>query len=356
MPITVVTGIPGHGKTLLTLVRVKELAEREGRPVFFNGIKGLKLDWQELPARDWSEVPANGIMVIDEAQKVFPIRQRSSEVPPWVAGLETHRHLGVDIWLITQHPTLIDNHVRKLVDRHLHVVRAWGTHYATVFDFRTGIQDNPEKSKRKDGVGREQWRYPKAAFEWYESSEKHTVKTRIPAKLWFFLALVFVVIPLLLWYVYVRLQGHLHPGAAGAGSAAQSASSPALARPERAVATRLADAMSASEYLQLMRPRIPGLAFTAPAYDQLTKPVEAPYPSVCAYSPDFPCRCWSQRGFKLEVPKPLCEQLAREPMDPYWLRRGPLGFERGQGGESAASSAPGSGQAVSQADVQASAR
>jgi len=43
-----VTGLPGAGKTLITLTRVKEISERENRPVYYNGIPELKLPWIEL--------------------------------------------------------------------------------------------------------------------------------------------------------------------------------------------------------------------------------------------------------------------------------------------------------------------
>jgi len=346
MPITLVTGIPGHGKTLFTLVRVKAESERDKRPVFYHRISELTLDWVELAPEQWSTVPANGIMVIDEAQKVFPIRARGADVPAHVSDLETHRHLGVDIWLITQHPHLVDTHVRKLVDRHFHLVRVFGTHNATVYEFPSGIQDQPEKNRHRPGVVQHRWRYPKKAFAWYKSAEAHTVKMRVPMKVWLIGALL-CALPVFMGYVAWRLKhGGSHaaetataaPGD-GAGQAGAGASAPA-----GAWAPHVADMRAASAYLDSMRPRLPGLAFTAPAYDHLTKPVEAPYPSVCAYSAAFPCRCWSQRGFKLDVPKPMCEQLAREPMDPYWLRRGPLGFERVRAGDDVA---PGQRQAAS---------
>lgn len=331
MAIVLVTGLPGHGKTLWTLARLKPLAEAENRPVFHNDIPGLVIPgWQVHDALDWFDLPANAYMLIDECQKVFPIRARSSAVPKHVAELETHRHKGIDLYLITQHPMLIDTNVRKLVDRHFHVVRKFGTKFATVYEFPSGVQDSPEKNKLKNGVVRHEWRYPKSVFEWYRSAEVHTVKARVPLRVWM-LGLVLVVLPLLLWFCYDRLWTH-HGGVASAAAAA-AASSASRAAPSYTAngarsLGRKSDAVRASEYLEDMRPRIVGLAFTAPAFDGLTKPVEAPYPSVCAYSPDFPCRCWSQRGFRLQVPQALCEQLAKEPMDPYWLRRGPHGLER----------------------------
>ena len=352
MAITLVTGLPGHGKTLRVLSVLQPLAKSENRPVFHAsgkpvegsfGIPGLAIEgWQEHDPLQWFDLPPNSYMVIDECQRVFPIRARSSVVPKHVEQLETHRHDGIDLWLVTQHPMLIDTNVRKLVDRHFHVVRKFGTKFATVYEFPSGVQDSPEKNKQKNGVVRHEWRYPKNVFAWYKSAEVHTVKARLPAKVWMFLAFCLAV-PLLIWLVYWRLYIH-HGQAANTVAPGQAASAPgggeypSPGRPGRAVPPRLADALTAQEYLAVFRPRLPGLAFTAPAYDHLTKPVEAPYPSVCMFGHNadgevMPCRCWSQRGFRLEVPDGVCRQLAREPMDPYWLRRGRMGFERGVGGQ-----------------------
>jgi zona occludens toxin (predicted ATPase) len=351
MAINLVTGLPGHGKTLWTLVWLKALAALEGRPVFHNDIPALSIEgWQVQKADEWHDLPPNSYMLIDEAQKVFPIRPRSSAVPVHVSELETHRHKGLDLYLITQHPQLIDTHVRKLVDRHFHVVRTFGMKRATVYEFPTGVQDSPEKNKGKAGVVRHEWAYPKKAFGWYKSAEVHTVKSRVPLRVWLY-ALSFLLIPLLVWWCFQRLW--VQHGLGDKGAAAQAASAPvSAASVPRRVQREAAAVLTREEYIARFQPRLLGLAFTAPVYDELTRPVEAPYPSVCAYSPDFPCRCWSQRGFKLEVPESLCKQLAREPMDPYWLRRGPLGFERGQvsdvSGVSPAASAP----PVLQASVQ----
>ena len=333
MAIVLVTGLPGHGKTVFSLVRWKEESERDGRQVFHNGIKGLNLDWPEFDPLKWYDLPATSIMVIDEAQKVFRLRARSSEVPKHVSELETHRHGGIDLVLITQHPTLVDPHVRKLIDRHFHVVRAFGTHNTTVYEFPTGAQDYPEKSRRKPGVLEHRWRYPKAAFEWYQSAEVHTVKRRIPMKVWLLLA-VLLSTPVLFGLVWLRIHAMATGGGPGPAAAASSAgglvrSTQAVPRPELPPpTTSVAAGLEAARYLAPFQPRVPGLAFTAPAYDEMTKPAEAPYPAVCGYSATFPCRCWSQRGFSLIVPEMLCKKLAREPMDPYWLRRGPNGLER----------------------------
>ena len=339
MAITLVTGLPGHGKTLWTLARMKPLADAENRPVFHNHIDGLAIDgWVAHDADKWFDLPPNSYMVIDEARKVFPPRARAAAQPKHVEELGEHRHMGIDLFIISQHPMQLDTELRKLVDRHFHVVRKFGTRWATVYEFPSGVQDSPEKNKQKNGVVRHEWKYPKNVFGWYKSAEVHTVKARLPLRVWMFFATM-ILVPVAIWFVYQRLYVQHGLGVAAAAQAASAASAPWRVAPGRVAGqgnARQADVMTEAEYLARFRPKIVGLAFTAPVYDELTKPVEAVYPSVCAYSPDFPCRCWSNRGFSLVVPRQLCEQLAKEPMDPYWLRRGPHGLERpGDGGGTA---------------------
>ena len=48
-------------------------------------------------------------------------RSAASKVPPFIEALALHRHHGLDIVLITQHPSFLDSFVRKLVQRHMHV-------------------------------------------------------------------------------------------------------------------------------------------------------------------------------------------------------------------------------------------
>jgi len=53
-----------------------------------------------------------------------------------------------------------------------------------------------------------------------------------------------------------------------------------------------------AEWLVQQEPRVHGLALSAPAYDEVTKPVVAPYPATCICS-STQCRCYSQQGTRL---------------------------------------------------------
>lgn len=308
MPITLITGLPGHGKTLYTLSRFKDEAEKASRPVFHNSIKGLNIpNWQEWDVQKWQDLPSGALMIIDECQFSFPQRGRG-QPPDWIERLATHRHLGLDFVIITQNPMLIDSFVRRLVDRHFHIVRKFGTHFATIHEFVNGCKENVDKSR--EGSIRHEWRYPKEVFEWYTSAELHTVKRRVPAKVWILAAMPLVFIACAYW-AYTRL----NPEAA----ANRVKSDPNVIRNEftpsmgnnnftgRSVSTEN-PTMTPQQYMAAYTPRINELSYTAPVYDELTKPTIAPYPAACISSKTR-CKCYSQQATLLDISADFCREI-----------------------------------------------
>lgn len=341
MAIVLVTGLPGHGKTLWTLARYQHKHEPppkgEARPVFhasgqadrtkrgdIHGIPDLKLPWEPFDPSAWSKLPANSIGIIDEAQFVFPIRQGRSEPPDFIAQLATHRHLGVDLVLITQHPKLLDPFVLRLVDQHFHVRRKFGTKFASVFESVTGVRDNVEKSV-KDMI-RHEWRYPKQVFDLYRSAEVHTVKSRLPMRVYVMMAAPVLFLGLA-WAAWSRLnpdaQRERLEGITGQQPAA---SAPAGEQPGEGGAVRVPGRPTEKRdggvhWVSNFAPRVQGLPHTAPAYDHLTEPVEAPYPAYCvSLGPDYPCKCYTQRGTGLSVPLATCQSIAKDGFFAYWAK------------------------------------
>lgn len=302
-----ITGLPGNGKTLYAISWIKAKAEKEGRPVFYAGIKGLTLPWTEIDPLKWFDCPANSIVVIDECQRFFGVRARGSTVPPHAQQLETHRHLGIDLVLITQSPMLLDNHDRSLIGTHFHVVRNFGLNRATVYEFQQ-CKDNVLKS-RGDGI-RHEWRYPKEAFTWYQSAEVHTHKARIPMRVWLLLLLP-LFLGFLIWYIYGRWSARAAADDVPPPVGAPAVSGQVYASSPRQVSGGAKDApMTAVEYAAAYNPRIDGLHYTAPAYDEVTKPVVAPYPAAVVVSKSKGCRAYSQQGTRLEMPDAICRQIA----------------------------------------------
>ena len=85
------------------------------------------------------------------------------------------------MFLITQHPNLIDNHVRRLVGEHNHVVRQFGLPYATIFRW-TACTDNPQGASAKKDAISHRFNYPKKLYEQYRSATLHTHHAKLPWK------------------------------------------------------------------------------------------------------------------------------------------------------------------------------
>ncbi len=318
-----ITGLPGNGKTLYALAWLKERAEREGRPVWYHNVAGLspELGWTPVPVErqtihgaevdvpQWWLAPSGAYVLIDEAQNCgFGVRPRG-QVPEHARRLETHRHLGIDLVMITQSPMLLDSHDRALIGTHFHVVRNFGLARATIHEFQ---QLREDVLKRRTGSIRHEWRYPKAAYAWYRSSELHTHCARIPARLWL-LGIVPLVLIALVWFMVQRWTGKVRGEAdpAPTGPAASAVVPGPFGPGLRPSAPAPARVLTAAEYVEQFAPRVPGLAYTAPAYDEVTKPTQAPYPAACIASANR-CQCYTQQGTHLDVGgDALCRAIAR---------------------------------------------
>lgn len=312
--INLVTGLPGNGKTLYALSFVKDWAERDNRPVFYSGIADLKLPWTEIDPEKWFDCPPNSIIVIDECQRVFRPRTISKEVPEYVARLETHRHQGLDLVLITQHPMLADSSIRRLVGNHKHVVRTFGSQRSTIHEWGS-VKDNCDKSAGRSDSIKHFWKFDKKAFDYYKSAEVHTVKRSIPMKVYMFFCLPFLIIAAI-WYMVGFTQARAGKGdkpkeALVVSAPAQSGSAPASNQKGRA-SVSYKDAMEdAKQFAFENTPRLQGVPSTAPKYDEITKPNIAPVASGCVAS-KTKCSCFSQQATPIHTSEAMCRQIVAD--------------------------------------------
>lgn len=199
------TGVPGSGKTLSMVQALAKLQDRwkahpdEVRPVFVLGIPDLALIHSVLPTKsvivgrglapqivpDLEAIPDGSLILIDEAQGCYPPRSSAMAPPEHVAELNTHRHRGLDMWITTQHPKLIDHSLRALVGKHLHYRRLFGGMRAMVYEW-DACSDG--LSGMKNAVT-SYWSYPKKVFNWYKSAEIHT-KQKFKWPLWIWLPFI----------------------------------------------------------------------------------------------------------------------------------------------------------------------
>jgi zona occludens toxin len=302
-----ITGLQGNGKTLYAIAHVKEWSERETRPVFYHGINILDevaLPWTKIDPERWFDAPPGAIVIIDECQILFRPRALTKEPPDYVSKLETLRHSGINLVLITQHPMLVDTAIRRLTGMHKHCIRKFGLQASTIHEWHS-VKENCDKDiGRKDSI-KHHWVFDKKIYPLYKSAEIHTVKSHIPRRIFVMLLLPVLIVFLIFYAVqYFRGLGHsdraAKPSNSDSGFITSSASQTSGSKADYKNA--LADAR---EYVYERTPRIDGLAHTAPRYDEVTKPVTAPVPVACV-SRSSGCTCYTQQATRMDVPQALC--------------------------------------------------
>lgn len=235
MALTIITGVPGTGKTALLVAELEKIAAT-GRKIFVDNIPGLTIEhyragkvtewhrgtwlhidqykrtspsvampvdiveddgdgnenWQPNPevvkdkdgnfhrlALDEAgqvvgsvpyESHKGALLVIDEAQRHFRPRPAGSAVPDHVAALEVHRHQGLDIWLVTQRPGLLDSNVRALCGKHIALRSTPFGRYKYEWP---EVGDIESKTSR-DTAAKSRYKLPKHVFKLYKSAEAHT--------------------------------------------------------------------------------------------------------------------------------------------------------------------------------------
>lgn len=310
MPINFVTGLPRAGKTLWTLTRVKDIAERENRQVYYCNIPGVTIPgWIEIQHPDeWLGLPDGSLIVVDELQDFWGKQPTGAKVPMPILELSKHGKRGFDFFFITQEPELVHTTPRGLCQFHYYVIRAFGAGGCMIYKFQR-MQTHPEKVKSKGE--KFPWKYNTAAYGWYKSADVHNIKREIPKKIIaipFVLLLVGASIWAAVWFFgrttelaknggkTVAAQGGAQPNA-GAGRPQDGA---------RPVQTR-------AEFIASYEPRLAGLAHTAPVYDSLTVAKVVPLPAACVEMKSLPdgCKCWTQQATPYDTTPSLCRQIAR---------------------------------------------
>lgn len=288
--ITLITGVPGSGKSLHAvsdlLVPMQGAEIEHGgqkvKRVLHTNIKNLLLEHVHIDKDDlltWPDWCKPGDLIcFDEVQEVWRPRSMGSQTPESIAKLETHRHMGVDFVIITQHPMLLDQNIRRLVGRHLHVRRVANMALAVVYEWDHA--SNP--SMVKSAITTRPWRYPKSAYKLYKSAEAHTKQ---PRRLPF--ALLVVVVALAgLGYGVWSLQGRLAERYSGKSATPQAA---VVAKP--AVPVVLAAAAVVDPVLA-----VKSFVTVAPA----------PERALGCIASASKCACYDQGGYIVPMPENAC--------------------------------------------------
>lgn len=245
--LTLITGAPGSGKSAATVDLLARFAA-EGRAIYVNGIPDLKVGHVELSddqMREWPQhVPDGAVVVVDEAQRIWPAASAGSRVGGDLAALNTHRHRGLDFVVVTQFPKLLHVNVRAVCGRHVHlrdvgILGRWWYEWPEASDVGT-FKSAPVKRRYK---------LPAKAFALYKSASLHVKPVRsIPPAL-FIGAGALVGFVVLAWTAYNSISAKVNPppkpaamtlAPVGVGNAASG--SRATVAPAAAAAPVLAEA------------------------------------------------------------------------------------------------------------------
>lgn len=335
--ITLITGTPGAGKTAYAVAQLHALTSSgQGRPVFVMGIPELQVPHEQCPpVAEWTErrpvpedpslvesfftFPEGSLVIIDEAQKIYRPRPTGSKVPDHVSAFERHRHQGLDFWLISQSPSLLDANVRRLVGKHVHIRSLWAGRRL----YEWAEASDPESRASRAVAITRRYRLPRRAFRLYKSASLHVKQSRrLPLTAYVFL-LVVGGAGYLGWRNYGILDGAWEGTGAysGGGKAAVTARDESTGRaPGGAAAApsgpavQLAVGGAIEDYV----PRIATRPETAPLYDGLRQVRSLPVVVGCVEMGEV-CRCYTQQGTDAFLSRDQCREWLRVPPFNPWL-------------------------------------
>lgn len=317
--ITLFTGMPGAGKTAAMVDLLSKLSGN--RPVFVHYDanskrdpgqvllnESLTLPHSECNANNWpQELPHGAILVIDEVQDIWRPRGPGAKVPEAVSALETHRHTGIDVFLTTQSPRLLDVNVRHLVGRHVHI-RDTGILGRYWYEW----PECNEAMQWKTCVNKRRYKLPKKAFNLYKSSSLHTVAVRgVPLALYVTIGSL-LLLAALIFAVYKITQRPVHKAPTNTDQVAVAASGGF-----RNPASQNFDNSGPIDDRIAWIPRVSSRPESAPAYDHLR--VVRVMPIVQAgYCIADDCRCLTQQGTDAGLSQRECKEfVSHPPFDPY---------------------------------------
>lgn len=240
--ITLITGTPGSGKTAYALDMMVKLNRLDNaRRLYVHGIPELKIaheivvcdspscdycstlasvpmpencenpHWYNqdgyLKADQWHEYAEKGaILFFDEVQNIHRPRNAAAAVPPSVAAYEVHRHRGLDFFMITQNPSLIDGNVRALVSRHLHLSATWARRL--IYEFpqcKTDLAGTIGEGVKSNYV------LPKDVFSLYKSASLHTKLNRKKPMALYAIPVLLILVVSLIYYEFNRMHEKMTP-------------------------------------------------------------------------------------------------------------------------------------------------
>jgi len=303
-----VTGTPGAGKTQYTLKQVTQDEHFKNRDVYTYGIPGLSADlgWHELTDPEkWDQEVSNGsVVIIDEAHAVFPRLKVGSQKPKHFEPLSTHRHRGLDVFVITQYPNDLDIYVRGRVGWHYHLKRKMGMEASIIHKANEAFYPGDKEAMGKCQT--EIYKFDKKTWELYDSATVHNVQKKFPKKL-LWLPVGVIVAVACIGFAYKTLAGMIQTDPQKQFEIVDHPTESIAEGQESVIPKIHMTAVDTATYLRQYVPRVEGQPWTAPRYDELMQPRRAPKPAGCIHNKHTNvCRCITRDGADLAVTREYC--------------------------------------------------
>lgn len=321
MALNLITGKPGSYKSAYVMDIV--LKSDKSRPIFLCNFKDLKIGKLQGEGynaslldsfEEWVNCPDGSLIFIDEIQEFtrhVQTKAKTEELPSHFTSLEKHRHRGIDIYIVTQHPMFIHTHLRRLLEKHIHMQRAIGLPYSNKREWHN-VCNEPEDSRNatiQNGCTVEIYRPNKKVFEYYTSTVKDTHKFKIPKKLLTYGILLTAGFSLTAYFGYGFVSKYVFSDSPSVTSSPSSLDGPITS------ASSTSSNSSDSKFYAASRESIKvnpneGMVFD-PANPSEYKPIDSRLPV------DFPrvkgvviwqgkCHAFSQQGTPMEISQDVC--------------------------------------------------
>ncbi|XLX38382.1 zonular occludens toxin domain-containing protein [Ectopseudomonas mendocina] len=303
--ITIITAVPGSGKTLFAVGLIVE-AVKNKRPVYSN-IDGLKIPECKPAPDDWRDTPEGSLVIYDEAQQehLYPSTAHRGEVKDErLRAMEVHRHTGHDLVFISQSPSFLHHHIRKLAGEHIHLYRAFGMKTVTKYVWQHVVGD-PNDRGEQGRADSHAWKFPKEHFKLYKSASLHTHKFKMPKKLAFMLGFIALVASFMVYNARTNEGSYLFSGA-DAKASEPSESQPVETSGLIAAASGLG---AVGREASSTRPKLPA---STNVYDW--SDTEQATPVAGCISSATKCQCFSDTGQLLKMAYAACMSAVSNPL------------------------------------------
>lgn len=343
--ITLITGTPGAGKTAWTVQELTRLPSQ--RKIYVHGIPELKIahepiyctsnlcehcqsliqlghdgSYMELPdqpgqalplVEQWPEWATDGsLIVIDEVQRIWR-PSSSGKLPDEIAALETHRHHGLDFWLISQGPHLFHSNVRLLIGKHIHLVSKWNGR--SEYEWPECRQN---VTSRGDAVTRP-YTLPRKIFHLYKSSSLHIKQNhRKPLAFYAFFFSLFLLV-LVFYLAWQRVMANIPDDIKSVTD------TPGQTAPAGGSGGAVTDLKSTVNIMSPVGAEYPdftpirsNLPESAPAYSHIIKVTQIPRLIACVNTPETGCKCYSKQAAPYPTSYEFCLSFIKgEYFNPY---------------------------------------